>query len=66
MDETATGHDQAVFDALHPRLKMALAGAGLADYKIDMLHLSPASAEEGPQQGCHMEKLANGHWILVC
>lgn len=66
MAKTTIGHDQTMFDVLHPELKVALAKAGLADYKIDMLHLSPASAEEGPQQGCHMEKLANGHWILVC
>lgn len=67
MAQTRTGHDQAMFEALHPKLKTALAEAGLADYKIDMLHLSPAGAAEEPQQqGCHMEKLANGHWMLIC
>lgn len=67
MARTKTGHDRVMYEALHPKLKAALAEAGLAHYKINMLHLSPAVAEEEPQQpGCHMEKLANGHWMLVC
>ena len=64
-ESQTTGHNQAVHDALVPKLNAALAEAGLGDYKISLLHLTPAE-DAIPQAGCHMEKMANGQWILVC
>ena len=53
------------------RIYEGLNKAGLGDFKIVSLHLTPAARSVGaaasdPSDACHAVQLPNGHWVIVC
>lgn len=44
----------------------AVAQAGLAGLKINLMHMSPMEDPAAGQGSCHAQQLPNGHWVIVC
>jgi hypothetical protein len=44
----------------------AVAQAGFAGFKINLMHLSPMDDAAAGHGTCHAQQLPNGQWVIVC
>jgi hypothetical protein len=70
--EMAKSPSEKLSRATIANIYVGLAEAGLGDFKITSLHLTPgrprslSSAAADPSDSCHSQLMPNGQWIIVC